>query len=182
MDLIITFGLLTLVILLEFVVVPAIVLKRVTKFSTLYDYPIYIVNSNEVNAYSLNSVWGKFIVITRGLVNEEDEEHVRAAIMHELGHLKLNHHVKMSLYIISVIIAFTYLLNLNLFVLIPFGLFALFMQRYFQRRFELSADKFALRFTNRRLLEDLITKYDVKETTFLSTHPNIHVRLKNIDQ
>jgi Zn-dependent protease with chaperone function len=71
-DLIITFGLLTLVILLEFVVVPAIVLKRVTKFSTLYDYPIYIVNSNEVNAYSLNSVWGKFIVITRGLVNEED--------------------------------------------------------------------------------------------------------------
>jgi Zn-dependent protease with chaperone function len=102
--------------------------------------------------------------------------------MHELGHLKLNHHVKMSLYIISVIIAFTYLLNLNLFVLIPFGLFALFMQRYFQRRFELSADKFALRFTNRRLLEDLITKYDVKETTFLSTHPNIHVRLKNIDQ
>ncbi|QGA67972.1 M48 family metalloprotease [Sulfolobus sp. E11-6] len=182
MDLIITFGLLTLVILLEFIVVPAIMLKRTIRFSTIWNYPIYIVNSNEVNAYSLTSVWGKFIVITRGLVNGEDEEHIKAAIMHEVGHLKLNHHVKMSLYIISIIVTFSYLLNFNLFALIPFAFFALFMQRYFQRRFELSADKFALRFTNRRLLEDLIIKYNVKETTFLSTHPNIHVRLKNINQ
>ncbi|AAK43331.1 peptidase M48 Ste24p [Saccharolobus solfataricus] len=182
MDLIITFGLLTLVVLLEFIVVPAIILKRGTKFSTIYNYPIYIINSTEINAYSLTSVWGKFIVLTRGLVNGEDEEHIKAAIMHEVGHLKLNHHVKMSLYIISVIMVFTYLLGVNMLTLIPFALVALLVQRYLQRRLELGADRFALRFINKKMLEDLITKYDMKETTFLSTHPNIHVRLKNINE
>ncbi|WP_338599343.1 M48 family metalloprotease [Sulfolobus tengchongensis] len=181
MDLIITFGLVTLVIMLQFAVVPGIILKRATKVSELNGYPIYMIESNDINAFSLISIWGKHILVTKGLLSKEDNEHIAAALMHEIGHIRLNHHIKMSLCIISIIIVFTYLLNYVIF-LVPFVISVLAIQRYLQRRFELEADKFATKFINAKLLHDLITKYGENKISFLSTHPNIKIRLKNISK
>lgn len=181
MNLFITFVLVPLVIILEFIVVPALVLKKSTKISYINNYPVFMINSNEINAYSLTSIWGKFIVISKGLILNEDKNHVYAAIAHELGHIKLNHHLKMNLFIVMVIVIFSFLISYPI-LLIPFTVFALILQRYISRTLELNADKYAVKMTkNKQLLEELIIKYNDRKTTFLSTHPNIQARLKNIN-
>ncbi|MEM0091132.1 MAG: M48 family metalloprotease [Saccharolobus sp.] len=180
MNLLITFALVPLIIVLEFIVLPAIILKKVIKRLYILDnYPIFVLNSNSNNAFSFTSIWGKFIVITSSLLNKEDDEHINAVIAHELGHIKLNHHIKMTIFIISIIIMLSSVLNYPL--LVPlFAVFALFSQRYIQRRLELEADKFATIYVNKDLLKDIIIKYNDNKTSLLSTHPSTQVRLKNI--
>ncbi|AOL16315.1 peptidase M48 Ste24p [Sulfolobus sp. A20] len=182
MEIIITFIIVSLVILLQLVVVPAIILKRAKKFSQFYKYPVYLLNSDEINAFSIFSIWGKFIVVTKELIDREDEKHINAALAHEVGHLESNHHLKMLGIIVLIVILFTFFIIRYPLLILPFIMVVFISQRYLLRRFELNADNFATKIINKDLLIDLIMKYNDKTSTFLSTHPNIQVRLKNINR
>ncbi len=182
MEIIITFIIVSLVILLQLVVVPAIILKRAKRLFKFYKYPVYLLDSDEINAFSIFSIWGKFIVVTKELIDREDESHVNAALAHEVGHLESNHHLKMLGIIISIIFLFTLFIIKYPLLILPFILIVFASQRYLLRKFELNADNFATKIINKDLLVDLIMKYNDRTTTFLSTHPNIQVRLKNINR
>ncbi|WP_162199523.1 M48 family metalloprotease [Sulfuracidifex metallicus] len=53
-------------------------------------------------------------------------------------------------------------------------------QKVISRRFELEADRYALKTTSRDELASVISRYGERRSSLISTHPDVSTRLKNI--
>ncbi|MBW9140707.1 MAG: M48 family metalloprotease [Candidatus Aramenus sp.] len=139
------------------------------------NFKLKLKDDSRVNAFSLvNNV----IVVTSSLLQLKDEE-VLAAIAHEVGHLKMRHHLK-SLAITSAVVLSFFLLLGSLPLALSVSLLGIVIQRYFSRRFEVEADKFASELVDKHSLIALIMNYGDTSSSFLSTHPSSVARIKKI--
>ncbi len=128
-----------------------------------------------VNAFSLvNNV----VVITSSALQLSEGE-VLAAIAHEVGHLKMRHHLK-GLAIVSVIVMAFFLLLNSIPLALAVSLLGVAIQRFFSRRFEIQADRFAARLVDRQSIINLIANYGEATSSFLSTHPSSITRIRKI--
>jgi len=139
------------------------------------NFSLRIKDSNDVNAFSTS---GNTIIVTSSLLNLDKKE-IMAAIAHELGHIKMKHHIKNLLIISLILIGFFSLLNMPLFALL-FLLLGFLVQRFISRKFELEADKYAAKLTSKEALVLLINNYGDPSSSILSTHPSSILRVKKI--
>ncbi|WP_187152675.1 M48 family metalloprotease [Acidianus manzaensis] len=128
-----------------------------------------------INAFSL---YNGDIILTSASLNLKEEE-IKAMIAHELGHIKLHHHIKMLILINILVFA---LLNsvTNILFFIPLAITLILFQRYLSRFFELQADSFATRIVDKEVLHEIIIKYGERKSNILSTHPSALTRIKKI--
>ncbi|MCI2414239.1 MAG: M48 family metalloprotease [Candidatus Aramenus sp.] len=181
-----TFGLLSLsLIYVVYFAVSALVSKRhpevrvegvdeIRRMSGV-NFKLKLKEDPRVNAFSLvNNV----IVVTSSLLHLKEEE-ILAAIAHEVGHLKMRHHLK-SLAIISAVVLSFFLLLGSLPLALAVSLLGIVIQRYLSRQFEVEADKFASGLVDKHSLITLIMNYGETSSSFLSTHPSSVARIKKI--
>lgn len=167
-----------------------------------YNYNIIIIKGNIINAYATGILpFSKTILIGEILKKNMTEESLLSVIFHEIGHLKLNHLVK--LYFINIflslvsILAFfarqNYLENLQFTIFEPLSIFILglfiglcfwYIPGKIQYKLEFEADTFASSIMGSEKYEialkelDLLSKGDVSKGGI--THPNLLNRIKNI--
>lgn len=134
-----------------------------------------IKNGDYVNAFSLYN--GSIIITSRSLSLEESE--IKAIIAHELGHLKLHHHLKMLL-ILNALLFITLISISYLPIFIPLIIFFVLFQRFLSRKFELEADYYAARLVGKDALKKVILNYGENKSNILSTHPSSLTRIKKI--
>lgn len=173
-----TFALLSLAIINAiYLVIPYIVKFDGEYFVELNGkiIPIKIKKSQYVNAFSLYN--GTIILTSKSLELEENE--VKAIVAHELGHLKLHHHLKMLIVINLLVFILLNLVN-ELIGFILTAIFLILFQRFLSRRFELEADLFASQMVGKEFLKKVILTYGETKSNILSTHPSSLTRVKNI--
>jgi Zn-dependent protease with chaperone function len=139
------------------------------------NFSLRVKDCKDVNAFSIS---GNTVIITSSLLNLDKRE-VMAAIAHEVGHIKMKHHVKNLIIISIMIIGFFLLLNMPLFTL-SFLLTGFLIQRFISRKFELEADKYAAKITSKEALISLLNNYGDSSSSILSTHPSSILRVKKI--
>ncbi|AWR97512.1 M48 family metalloprotease [Acidianus sulfidivorans JP7] len=137
--------------------------------------PVKIRNANYVNAFSL---YNGSIILTSASLNLDNEE-IYAMIAHELGHIRMHHHIKMLL-LINILVFIMFININNIFVFIPIAISLILLQRYISRFFELQADSYAAKLVSKKALYNLIIKYGENKSSILSTHPSALTRIKKI--
>ncbi len=135
---------------------------------------------SQVNAFSIRGLTKGYIFLSDALLSL-DKSNLDAVIAHERGHLEMKHHIKMELIIgIPITLSLYLLMNGMTWFAIPLLVSTVILQRYVSRRFELEADRYALRTVSPHDLASLISSYGEKRSNFLSTHPDMLTRLKNL--
>nr|WP_315170241.1 M48 family metalloprotease [uncultured Flavobacterium sp.] len=172
-----------------------------TNYSILKSYKIKVINKNVFNAYATGIIpFSKTILIGKPLVDNLTKEELFSILLHEAGHLKLNHLNK--LYFINLIIAVvSHLLFqlrsfyfhydneiLNVFFVgitgAMFGLLLWFLPGKIQYKFEFEADRFAAKYNGEENLINALKKLDEMSNGDVSkggiTHPKLIFRINNI--
>ncbi len=158
------------------------IMKRRSYLLKNEKYEIRVLKGHsQINAFSVRGLKRGYIFLTENTASL-GENNVNAVIAHEIGHLEKGHHVKMALLVGSLIsLSMFFLLNGMSWIAIPILLFTVLTQKTLTRKFELEADKYALKLVPSQDLANLISSYGDKKSTILSTHPDILTRLKNLN-
>ena len=177
---IIIFGLLSL--LLINIAYFAVSLFLVKKFKAIrYDFlgkqiELRVKEDPRINAFSV--ITGKILITSASLNLPKCE--LDAMIAHEMGHIKLHHHLKMLILVNFLVLAFFYTAEVSIFLFIIMGISIVLIQRFISRKFEIQADKYASKLVGRDSLVNLISKYGETKSSLFSTHPPSSVRIKKI--
>ncbi len=177
---IIIFGLLSLLFIdIAYFAVSIILVKRFK--SIKYDFlgkqiELKVKEDPRINAFSVIS--GKILITSASLNLPKDE--LDAMIAHEMGHIKLHHHLKMLLLVNVLVFLFFYTAEISLVLFIVSGISIILFQRFISRKFEIQADKYASKLVGRGSLVNLISKYGETRSNIFSTHPPSSVRIKKI--
>ena len=154
--------------------------------STDYDYHIFVVRNEEINAFA--SLGGNIVVFT-GLLNYADTpEEVAAVLAHEMGHVEKRHVVNKVVKELSVTLVLSVLSGGD-----PGFLNQILQQSVstvFDRNQESEADDFGLELLEKsqvhpnamavffRKLRDKYSSSTFETLEMLSTHPNTNKRIK----
>ncbi|AEE93950.1 peptidase M48, Ste24p [Acidianus hospitalis W1] len=177
---IIIFGLLSLLVIN--VVYFAVSIILVKKFKSIkYDFlgkqiELKVKEDARVNAFSV--ITGKILVTSASLNLPKDE--LDAMIAHEMGHIKLHHHLKMLILVNLLVLLFFYTAEFSLFLFIISGISIVLIQRFISRKFEIQADRYASQLVGKGSLMNLIMKYGENKSSIFSTHPPSSARIKKI--
>ena len=173
----------------------------IPKESILSEYRIKIIDKNLFNAYATGIIpFSKTILIGKQLIYNLDKNQLLSIILHEVGHLKLNHLLK--LYILNLILTILsyilfYFFNiyyyckdnlLNLLFIFLIGCFMGFLFWFIpgkvQYKFEYQADSYASNLNGKENLKSALEKLDNLSGGKVSkggiTHPKLLNRIKNI--
>jgi len=167
-----------------------------------YSVKIRIVNTDLINAFATGVLpFSKIILIGKPLLNNLNENELKAVVAHELGHTK-KHHL-FYLMIIMIIIQINIMLIYNHTILpyfllhklgwlargITFGLLIVLANEiigFFQRKMELDADKFAAEIVGKNNIRDALEKLNKITNGKLQvksiSHPTLEVRLSFIQK
>lgn len=159
--------LLSLIIVFPFTALPWI-MKRKSYLISEEKYEVRVMRGHsQINAFSIRGLRKGYIFLTESAASL-DENKLKAVIAHEIGHLERNHHVKMALLMGSLItISMFLLLDGMSWVAIPVLLLAMLAQKSLSRKFELEADRYALRLVPCQDLVSLISSYGDREASIL---------------
>ncbi|EZQ10896.1 MULTISPECIES: M48 family metalloprotease [Acidianus] len=133
---------------------------------------VKVMERNEVNAFSF---YNGELIITSGMLNLPLED-ISAAIAHEIGHIKLLHHLKTLLFI-NIMLAISLYFFGTPYILIIVSIIMILLQRFLSRLFEIQADSFAGSLVGKENVIDLIMKFGERKAGLLSTHPSALVRV-----
>ncbi|QKR00015.1 M48 family metalloprotease [Metallosphaera tengchongensis] len=189
MDMIIFTVLPPLIILLFYVTSPLLLTRKykgvnnrlIDELSALSntDVKVKLKDDPEVNAISYpNGV----VVVTLGLLQAGDE-YLRAALAHEIGHIRGRHSLKTLLLTLALVTLSIFLLtNVSLALGLTLTIGSILLLRYVSRMFEYSADSFAARLVGEASYTSLLLRYmnPNEKSWILSSHPTIYNRLKRI--
>ncbi|MUN28871.1 M48 family metalloprotease [Sulfuracidifex metallicus] len=171
---------LAFILLLPFTLVPWMLKKKSYPIDYYHDQIRVLKGYSQINAFSVRGIRSHLILISESTLNLDYNE-LQAIIAHEEGHIKLNHHVKMTLVMgIPIYTSLLLIIKGEVFFAIPILLITLLAQKVISRRFELEADRYALKTTSRDELASVISRYGERRSSLISTHPDVSTRLKNI--
>ncbi|BDC19569.1 M48 family metallopeptidase [Acidianus sp. HS-5] len=177
---IIIFGLLSLLFInIAYFAVSVVLAKRFKPIK--YDFlgkqiELKIKEDPRINAFSVIS--GKILITSASLNLPKDE--LDAMIAHEMGHIKLHHHLKMLILVNALVLLFFYTAEISLILFVIAGISIVLIQRFISRKFEIQADKYASKLVGKGSLVNLISKYGEIKSNIFSTHPPSSVRIKKI--
>lgn len=167
-----------------------------------FNYKIIIIKGKIVNAYATGILpFSRTILIGESLKKNMTKENLLSIIYHEIGHLKLNHLVKLYfintlLSLLSFLVFFYrqyYLSESQFEIYEPISIFALgliigilywYIPSKIQYKMELEADCFASKIVGARKYENALIELDFLSNGDVSkggrTHPNLKKRVENI--
>ena len=167
-----------------------------------FDYKIIILKGKIVNAYATGILpFSRTILIGKSLKKNMNEENLLSIIYHEIGHLKLNHLIKLYfintlLSLLSFLVFFCrqyYLSTSQSEIYEPISIFALgvvigilywYIPGKIQYKLELEADYFASKIVGAKKYEEALIELDFLSNGDVSkggtTNPNLKRRIKNI--
>lgn len=175
--------------------------KEVLKNPILKEYRIKIINKNVINAYATGVIpFSKTILIGKPLVDSLNQKELISIILHEAGHLKMNHLYKIYLVnlVISTVSYFIFHLrgkyfNFNNYLLdlvavgmtgCLIGVLIWYIPGKLQYNLEFKADSFASKWNGKNNLQAALRNLDKLSDGEVSTggitHPTLTKRLKNI--
>lgn len=155
--------------------------------STDYDYHIYVVQNEEINAFA--SLGGNVVVFSGLLKYADNPEEVAAVLAHEMGHVEKRHVVNKVVKELGITLVLSVLSGGD-----PGFMNEILQQSVstvFDRRQESEADDFGLDLLERshihpnamaaffRKLRDEYSSSTFESLEMLSTHPNTNKRIKN---
>ena len=156
-------------------------------------YNFKVVKSNEINAFALP---GGFVYINKGLLDLVGEPELAAILGHEIGHVCARHGIKriQSIYgyqlvTVLAVVVFADETNLGQIQELADGIFNLILLGY-SRQDEFQADRLGTIYAYDsgyepqamiKVLETLKEQSRGKQITFLSTHPPIEDRIKEVE-
>ena len=185
--------------------------SRDIKYTNSFDYlkdkynfkvRICIIESKIVNAFAIGILpFSQTVLISSEIVNKFEKKQLESILFHEIGHIKLNHLVKLlfiqllflipsfcNIYFILPLIidlkiqAIFVALNGAIFI----GLLPLLVQSFFQKRFEFEADSFSTKVMQddsmSKALYSLNQEVDGAMDKFSFTHPTLQNRINNVNK
>lgn len=176
----IIFGLLSLLLINVAYFVASIILvkkSRPMKYSFL-DSQIEVLVKEDARVNALSVITGKILLTSASLNLPKDE--LDAMLAHEMGHIRLHHHLKMLILVNLMVLLFFYTAEISLPLFVAMGILIVLVQRFISRRFEIEADRYASRLVGRKPLVNLIMKYGEDKSGLFSTHPSSSARIKKI--
>lgn len=170
--------------------------SRVAKFSDRLDLIYYfrILKDKELNAFASP---GGFIYVNSGLMETANDDELAGVLAHEIGHIACRHSVKKLQstlgyqVIISIALGLSGQQSMGRAIDIVFNLASL----GYSRKDEFLADKLAVKYTKRsgfnpygivtffgKLKKEAKVKGPGLKLVFLSSHPPIEERIKNVEK
>lgn len=140
------------------------------------NYPVIIINNRLNLCYTKRNK----IFISENLINDLQWFEINVLLYHELGHLKMKHHIKNQIIILLLliinIISILFISNLFVFLIgLIFSLFFVILINYF---FEYRADLYSVEKTNILSVISLLHNFKNKQTF---THPSYIQRIAFIE-
>lgn len=175
--------------------------KFLQNIPELDNYNIKIIDKEITNAYASGILpFSKTILIGKPLLSGMSEQELKSLIFHEIGHLKLNHLLKLYVIVLMVTIVSGFLFffrNGYSNVLPPYldyitvfmvgcimGFLLWYVPGKIQYTFELQADKFAANLNGNENMINALKKLDELSNGDVTkgglTHPTLIVRISNI--